>query len=64
MRSMRQVLLKPDCDITRSHGYGFKSRDMVEMVVTLSKMAATIWRTLNRVYKVILFQKVFFNKNP
>jgi len=40
MRSMRQMLLKPDCDVTRSHDYGSESRDTVKMAATLSKMAA------------------------
>jgi len=53
MRSMRQMLLKPDCDVTRSHDYGSNPRDTV-------KMAALIWRTLHRFYKVIFFPKVFF----
>jgi len=60
MRSMRQMLSKPDCDVTRSHDYGSKSRDTVKMAATLSKMAAPLWRTLNRFYKVIFFQKVIF----
>jgi len=43
MRSMRQLLVKPDCDVTRLNDYGLKSRDMVKMVATLSEMAAPIW---------------------
>ena len=60
MRSMRQLLLKPDCDVKGSHDYGSKSRDTVKMAATLFKMVAPIWRTLNRFYKVLFFQKVFF----
>ena len=30
MRSMRQLLVKPDCDVMRSLDYGTKSRDTVK----------------------------------
>ena len=39
MRSMRKLLVKPDCDVTQSHDYGSKLRDTVKMAATLSKMA-------------------------
>jgi len=43
-----------------SHGYGWKSRDTVEIAVTPSKMAAPIGRTLNQFNKVIYFSKSHF----
>ena len=56
MRSVRQVLLKILTVTSRgSHGYGFKSRDTVELAVTPSKMAAPKGRTLNQFYKVNFF---------
>jgi len=47
-------------DVTRSHDYGSKSRDMVKMAVTLFKMAAPYGEFKSILQGHLFFKKSFF----